>query len=182
MDNVIITVEEEVVDIVIEPEVINVTVADPDTVGPAGATIVSAEVNNSDKLEFSMTDGRTIEVQGFQFSNGQATTGDADIVLSAGRAVALDENNKLIYADRLVNSTAFTFYGFTTTSGTANVGVLVSGIFTDVGLSLTPDNPVFLDTNGNFTQIAPTAGYLLIIGSAITTDKILIIKGTPIFR
>lgn len=181
MDDIVIEVTEEVIEIVVTPEVVEVEVADPDKVGPSGATIVSADVNVADRLELNMTDGRTIEVQGFTFPNGQATTGESNITLSAGRAVALDIDNKLIYADRLNPSTAYTFYGFTTTSGATGVGVLLSGVFTDVGLSLTPDEPVFLDTNGNFTQIPPTSGYLLIIGSAITTNKILIIKGTPIF-
>lgn len=164
----------------VTPQVIIVEVADPSKVGPPGPTIVSAEINDNDNLEFTLSNGQTVTVTDFQFSTGNLVTATSQLNLSAGRAVALSTNNELIYADNTVNATAFSFYGMTTTSGT-EVTVLTQGIFTDVGLSLIPDEPVFLSTNGTFTQVPPINGYSLVIGSAITADKFLIHKVQPVF-
>lgn len=50
------------IEVVVTPLVVNVEVADPDKVGEAGATPVSASLDEDGDLDFLMSDGRHVVV------------------------------------------------------------------------------------------------------------------------
>lgn len=64
------------------------------------------------------------------------------------------------------------------TKSAANAGdpvdVQVGGIFEDIGLSLTPDAPVFVSANGVLTSTPASSGLWLYAGVAITSTRFLL--------
>ena len=72
-DSIEIVVTPQEVDLTITPIQVNVEVADPSKVGEAGATPVSAEINNDNKLDFLMSDGRHVVVDDYSFVSGSAS-------------------------------------------------------------------------------------------------------------
>lgn len=106
---------------------------------------------------------------------GQAVQMLAGQTLSAGRAVVA------------VGGTAYYFQpsdpthvrgivGVTKSAANAGdpVDVQVGGIFEDIGLSLTPDAPVFVSANGVLTSTPASSGLWLYAGVAITSTRFLL--------
>jgi len=178
-DTILINVTEDVIDITIQPESVVVTVADPETVGPPGATIQDAYINSNDNLEFQLTNGTTIVVDDLKFSGGQYTSSTSNTPMSIGRAAYI-KNGLVAYLDNQEIENAFLFYGIVSSSGT-NIQVQTSGIFTDMGLSLVLTEPIYVGNNGFLSQIPPLSGFSLVIGYPVTTNSFLIQKSQPIF-
>jgi hypothetical protein len=69
------------IEVAVTPLVVNIEVADPSKVGEAGATPVSAEINNDNKLDFLMSDGRHIVVDDYLFTRGSEANYDSVLVI-----------------------------------------------------------------------------------------------------
>ena len=95
--------------------------------------------------------------------------------ISALRAITTDANGEAIYAsnDTLANAQVV---GIATTSATTGgtVRVVMNGTVTDASWNWTKGT-VYLGSNGNLTQTAPTGGAILVhVGRAITPTTLLI--------
>lgn len=103
--------------------------------------------------------------------------------LSGHRAVFVDTDNKLYYADP-ADESARVICGITTgaASAGATASAQFSGVMNEPSWSWTPALPVFLSTNGALSQTPPPSGYLVEVGRALTPTSILIEFSTPIFR
>lgn len=108
------------------------------------------------------------------------TAGEA---ISAGRAVIV--NGGLLYHFQPTNPAHVNRVAGISMSAAASSGIVevqVFGVFESVVLSLTPDNPVFVTTNGALSIVPPVSGTAQYIGTAIATDRILINRRESIKR
>lgn len=97
----------------------------------------------------------------------------AGVNISALRAITTDGSGQAVYAsnDTLDNAQVI---GITTVAATAgnNVTIKTSGIITDASWSWTK-GAVYLGTNGQLTQTAPTGGAIIVhVGKALTATKL----------
>ena len=60
------------------------------------------------------------------------------------------------------------------------VTVQGSGLLSEPSWTWTPDLPVFCGINGLLTQLVPTAGFILVIGVAVSATDIIIAIKTPL--
>jgi hypothetical protein len=105
----------------------------------------------------------------------------AGVNLSALRAVTTDANGNAVLASNATLSDAVVV-GITETAATAGnaVSVRTAGIVTDAFWSWTK-GPVYLGTNGQLTQTAPTGGAIVVhVGRALTTTTLQIDIDTTI--
>ena len=168
------------VEITIAPQTVTVEIADPNKVGVAGATIVSAEINDDSVLDFLMSDGRHILVDNWlTTANAIEQQYTALSSVSSSRVVSYDGTN-ISYASNDNSASAYTVVGVTRQAGTS-VYVVREGELTDLSFSFTPNSPVFLGLNGALTQTAPSSGFVLQVAVALTTTKIQIGVDDPIF-
>ena len=103
------------------------------------------------------------------------TTLEASTNLSALRAITTDANGKAKYADVDTIPNAMVI-GISTTSASTgqNITIKTSGQLTDQYWTWNK-GIIFLSTNGQLTQTAPTNGaYVVPIGRAITSTTIII--------
>lgn len=103
--------------------------------------------------------------------------------ISAAKVVSLDNTGKIVLADIDISSTVFSVLGISRQAITLGAidFVVISGEFEDASFSLTPNLPVFLGNSGNLIQNPDqTKPYLITIGTAITTTKILLNIEKPI--
>ena len=98
--------------------------------------------------------------------------------LSGHRVVTIDG----YYADKDTAGHKFKILGVT--QGAASMGstavVTTFGEISNVGWSWTVASPVFLSTNGQLTQTAPTTGFRTIIGRPITATSLFVDISEPI--
>jgi len=103
--------------------------------------------------------------------------------LSGHRAVFVDTDGKFYYADK-DDEAARVVAGITT--GAVVVGGIATarfaGVLVEPSWAWTPALPIFLSTNGMLTQSAPSTGYVVEIGRALTATSILVEFGTPVLR
>lgn len=106
---------------------------------------------------------------------------EAGEILNAGRAV-VSESNKVYRFNPNNPSHVRGIVGFTKTSAItgAMVEVVFAGYFEDIGLSLTPDAPVFAGLNGVLSGVPPVSGIVYCVGTAVTDKKFLISLKNPI--
>lgn len=100
----------------------------------------------------------------------------SDTILSGHRAVALDENDKAIYADKDID---INVVGITLNSGT-EVTIQQSGEITEPSWNWVAGQAVYLGNSGLITQSVPTSGALVELGRAITNIKIILSIKSPI--
>jgi hypothetical protein len=167
------------IEVAVTPLVVNIEVADPSKVGEAGATPVSAEINNDNKLDFLMSDGRHIVVDDYLFTRGSEANYDSVLILSASRVVK-QVDNVVSYASSDDDNSAYTTIGITRTAGTT-VTVVKTGELVDTSFSFTANEPLFLNTNGFFSHTPPSSGFILQVGVALSTTKMLVDIGEPLF-
>jgi hypothetical protein len=107
--------------------------------------------------------------------SSETTPITASATLSALRVIATDASGGGIYASRSTAATRDCIVGISTNA--CNVGetchVKYTGIITDAGWAWTR-GPVYVSTNGQMTQTAPTSGYVRIVGYAINATTISI--------
>jgi hypothetical protein len=96
-------------------------------------------------------------------------------VTSALRLVKVLANGKVDLADSLLYSDS-QVYGITLQAGVADaeVDVLTFGPVSDVSFSFPINEPLFLTTSGNFSNVPPSVGHLSKIGYALDVGKIFI--------
>lgn len=97
----------------------------------------------------------------------------AAVNISALRAITTDGSGQAVYAsnDTLDNAQVI---GITTVAATAgnNVTIKTSGVITDASWNWTK-GAVYLGTNGQLTQTAPTGGAIIVhVGKALTATKL----------
>ena len=101
------------------------------------------------------------------------------------RIVTLDGQGKVIHADHTVPAHAGQICGLTLTSQLANTSVVVCsfGLVYDSGWSWNLANglPLFLSTNGLFSQTAPTSGFVCKVGHLVSPTQIFIGIHPPTF-
>lgn len=95
------------------------------------------------------------------------------VAISSGVAVLADHTNSAHSRSTLGINDTFTTIGNQTS-------VIVIGEIVNVGWSFTVDAPVYLSTTGDLTQVVPITGFLLKIGIALASDKVLIDIQMPI--
>lgn len=102
--------------------------------------------------------------------------------LSSNRILALTGSNTVIYADKDVLSHTDSIVGIskTSTSGAGQViTVITQGLVSEPSWTWTPEQPLFLSTNGFLTHSPPTSGSSLYLGYAVTTSSIFLRIGEP---
>ena len=100
----------------------------------------------------------------------------ASTALSGNRAVCLNASGELIYADSSTVAHAHKVLGITTgaVSEGAEGTVQTNGEMTEAGWAWTIGSPVYLSTNGSLSHTAPSSGFVLVVGFALTATKIFI--------
>lgn len=106
------------------------------------------------------------------------TSNDSGLALSAGRAVSITSSG-LVYSDNRIQSTLLSYVGVTTTAAATGAPVQLQeiGALELTGVSLTPDQPLYVGIDGFLTQTPPTAPgavYSSIIGYAITSTRVFL--------
>ena len=103
----------------------------------------------------------------------------APVNLGGNRVVMIDGN----YADNTDVATLNKAIGLTKTSALSGAEVELVIVSELTGFStLTPNEIVYLSTNGTITQVLPVSGYIQQIGVAFSSTKILINISSPINR
>ena len=116
---------------------------------------------------------------------GAGTTwinGTAGITLNGHRFVVLNDADLLVYADNTIPSHTHALAGMTVSafaSGTT-ASVVTSGTVTEPSWAWTPRLPIFLGTGGIPTQTLPTSGFILCVGTALSSTTLLVRIDPPI--
>lgn len=109
----------------------------------------------------------------------------AAIPISGHRIITINSDGKAIYADSTILSHANKVIGMSTGAAAADstLSVKIVGEFTEGSWNWTPNQPIYLSTNGLITQTVPTSPslYSLVIGTAVTSTTIFINIMPPIF-
>lgn len=94
--------------------------------------------------------------------------------LSALRVLALNSNNQLVLADSGTPDHAFRLVGLlqqAISSGTATP--LIRGVVSDSNWAWELTKPIWLGTQGQLTQTAPTVGFLAQVATPLNSTQIL---------
>lgn len=120
----------------------------------------------------------TIEEKQVLSSLGVTTIVAPDSI--GGNRLVMGDGN---YADNTDLSTVAKVIGFTKTSAILNELVTIITLGELNGFTgLTTNEPVYLSTNGNYTQIIPTAGYIQRVGIPINSTTILVNLSEPLIK
>jgi len=135
----------------VAPPITQVIVKSPDSVQVVTVAPTSINVTGGDKTT--------------------TTIYPAAIAVSALKLVRLDSNNKLVVADKDIDSTLL---GLTTQSAIADAfpTVILSGLYSDSSWNWTRGSPLYLGTNGNISDLVPLSGFIVPIGHAENTTII----------
>jgi len=91
-----------------------------------------------------------------------------------GTRIIAIKNNYAVYADHTDLDTIGLGISMQAVVAGVNVPVQRTGIISISGVVWTSGLPVYISTNGLFTQIAPNSGYVQQIGIAYSSDQLLI--------
>jgi hypothetical protein len=102
--------------------------------------------------------------------------------LSGHRVVSSNSTGYVIYADKDIPDTGNKVLGITTGAViNGNIAeVQLVGVLEEPSWNWNSTDPIFIGNNGQLTQIAPSTGYLYIVGFPMSTTKIFIDKQPPI--
>lgn len=115
-------------------------------------------------------------------SAGEGVVRRAGETLSALKAVY--EWNGQVYAlDSQDVANAAAYLGVTVSSANLGEEIIIqrSGTIDDGSWAWTPSGEVFVGTDGALTQVAPTTGFKLIVGTASSATRINLTLDTPVF-
>lgn len=103
-------------------------------------------------------------------------------VISAVRAVQLDGTQKLIYSSSDQGVPEAQTLGISSHAGVLDdsVNVVTFGPFSDSSITFAVNDCVYLDTNGQLTNVAPTTGVLLELGKMIKPNVLFVDIKMPI--
>lgn len=111
---------------------------------------------------------------GESVESGSSISCSTDLALSGHRFVVLDDD-KAVYADCTTLNHAHRVVGMTIgASNAGSVSVQVNGEHEEPTWSWTLGIPVFLGVTGLMTQVAPTSGFILVIGFPVSSTKLFI--------
>lgn len=98
----------------------------------------------------------------------------AAVNLSGHRMVCKNDDNQLIYANPHFDN--YGVLGMTMGSASQNAlgEYLISGAIEENSWSWVPGKPLFLQNNGQISQVPPSTGFLLQVGKALTPSKIFV--------
>jgi hypothetical protein len=115
-------------------------------------------------------------------SAGEGVVRTAGETLSALKAV-YELDGKVYALDSLDVDHAAAYLGVTTNAVSAGGDSIIqrSGTLDDSSWSWTPSGEVFVGTDGALTQVAPTVGFKLIVGTAASATRINLTLDTPVF-
>lgn len=109
------------------------------------------------------------------FPAGEALGGHRMVALQSGELFYADHSN-LAYAASVVGMTM----GAVAQGETAEV--MHSGRLSEPSWSFTPDAPLFLSANGLVSHTAPTAGFVLEVGTAVSATEIIVQIGKAFIK
>jgi hypothetical protein len=128
--------------------------------------------------------------RGIQGEQGPPGGGGAssDLVFTAGtnlsghRVVIASSDTEINYADKDTPAHEFLVIGIIANAVSVGDSTTVTpeGIMIEPSWTWTPGNPIFLGNNGMMTQSAPTSGFVLEIGVAISSQSIWIAIGQAV--
>lgn len=99
----------------------------------------------------------------------------AGVSISAYRVLSLNLDGKAIYYNQLSpNYNVVLGLSLTAAAADADVWVGRSGQLTDAAWTWTPNSPVWCGVDGVLTQTAPSEGWLVQVGDALTATKLLL--------
>lgn len=111
-------------------------------------------------------------------ASGDATTiaRTAAIALSGHRAVATNADGDFVYADKDTAAHASCTIGITTGAASqgASASAIALGPLTENSWNWTPQQLIFLGSNGVLTQSAPTTGFVLVLGKAVSPTTVFV--------
>jgi hypothetical protein len=190
IDSVIINDAEDVINVQENEDQLTVTETDD------GVTVESSETD--DIVITDLGDGESIEVSdsvdevqnindapNVSITNidgiGQLTSkpagedlGQGKIVAVSGNTFVLADNDVIAHVNAIVGITL----SATLTGNTAQV--LQIGKVTNNTWSWTPDQPLFVGSNGDMTQTPPATGFVQVVGVAVTATEINFEIKTPV--
>jgi hypothetical protein len=112
------------------------------------------------------------------------TTYLSDKPLSGHRLVVIESNGRIDYASRLSPTHPGRIIGLSLNAASMNDNVQVqrAGRVVEPSWSWKVSKPLWLDIDGQLTQVRPTNGFILVVGVAIALDTILManIASSPI--
>lgn len=111
---------------------------------------------------------------------GSILTYYAAIDLSGNKVIALNNVSKAVYAD---NTTKYSnILGISINAALTDdiVNIQTGGELVEPSWNWTPELPIYLGSLGNLTQIPPVSGAAVVVGFAISSNKIFIAIGAPI--
>lgn len=98
------------------------------------------------------------------------------------RAVRMGEGQRVFYASASSLEHINSILGITTNAAVADGPVFVQtyGEIEEPSWNWAVNQPIYLGTSGALTQVAPAAGFILILGHAITPTRMFVSKQQPI--
>ena len=104
--------------------------------------------------------------------------------VSGGKAVTLNAQGQVLHANGADLAFANSVAGVSLNGGApgSEITITVSGgEIEEPTWNWQANKPIFLGTDGALTQVAPTSGYLLVVGAAIGPTRMLVKVQQPIF-
>ena len=159
------------------------------TLVPAQTITMTQLVSGGEPLSVLTADRNTIVIS--SVATGPAgvagLTGDASVTFNAGAAIGGHRlvrllSGTLAYMDSSQPTDANMALGVSRHSASLGqpVSVQCSGLITEPSWTWTPDQPVFCGVNGLLTQTAPTSGFLLVVGVAVSATSLFIAIKIPL--
>lgn len=115
---------------------------------------------------------------------GTAFTRPAAANVSGGKAVTLNAAGQCLHANGANASMANSVAGISLNGGApgADITIITSGGEIEESVwNWQANKPIFLGTDGALTQVAPTSGYVLVVGVAVGPTRMLVKVQQPIF-
>lgn len=115
---------------------------------------------------------------------GTSFTRAAAANVSGGKAVTLNAAGQCLHADGAKASMANSVVGISLNGGAPDADITIitnGGEIEETVWNWQANKPVFLGTDGALTQVAPTSGYLLVVGVAVGPTRMLVKIQQPIF-
>lgn len=115
---------------------------------------------------------------------GTSFTRAAAVNVSGGKAVTLNAAGQCLHADGAKASMANSVVGISLNGGAPGTDITIitnGGEIEETVWNWQANKPVFLGTDGALTQVAPTSGYLLVVGVAVGPTRMLVKIQQPIF-
>jgi hypothetical protein len=157
----------------VPPDALALHVASP-TAHPNATQSLNGFMSSADKAKLDLLPGGG--------SIGLAFTALAGEALSGHQAVVLAADGMAYRADRATASNMGRVAGITLNAAAlgASVNIMRSGQVIEPSWSWTPFLPIFLGHLGALTQVAPTDGFLIVLGSALDATSMFVNPNPPL--